>query len=218
MKNNPDSWQLINFPKMLVPLQIKANKLDGAEQTLSKLAATPKLPDDLRQECNLMSVKILMEAKKYNDADKKIRDLMKGVTDEAQNTRMRVTLAECMDLNKKTAEARKDLKEIINKSNNPDTRALAFNALGESCLRNNETREAMWNFLFVDVVYNQNKEEHDRALRNLVTVFKDLKDDKRAQQYAEALKGNKEVPKEADAPKEKDGKDAKGKEKDTKEK
>lgn len=205
MDKNPDAWQIIAFPKMLVPLQIKANDLDGAEQTLAKLVKTPKLPEDLKQECNIMGVRILMEAKKYPDAEKKIRDLMKEIKDETQLARMRVSLAECMDFAKKTADAKKELKEIT-KINNPDTKALAYNALGECHLRHKETHDALWNFLYVDMVYNQNKEEHERAMRNLVVVFKELKDEKKSAQYADALKGNKEAP----APKEKD-KDSKEK-------
>lgn len=205
MDKNPDAWQLISFPKTVVPLQIKANDLDGAEQTLAKLAKTPKLPDDLRQECNLMSIKILMEAKKYPEAEKKIRDQMKGVADESQLTRMRISLAECMDFAKKTADAKKELNEVITKTNNAEAKALAHNALGECCLRHNEVKDALWNFLFVDVVYNQNKEEHERALKNLVAVFKQMNDEKKAAQYADALKGAREGGKEKE--KDKDSKE-----------
>jgi hypothetical protein len=68
-------------------------------------------------------------------------------------------------------------------------KAIALNTLGEACHKNNETREAMWNFLYVDTIYNQNKDEHTRAIKNLAEVFKELKDGKKAKQYADMAKG-----------------------------
>ena len=61
--------------------------------------------------------------------------------------------------------------------------------LGQCCRDNGEPRDAMWAFLYVDVLYNQNKDEHQRAIKNLAEVFKQLNDAKKQKQYADMLKG-----------------------------
>lgn len=189
MKNHPDSWQIINFPKLLVPLQLAAKDIDGADKTLSTLANAKSIPAGLKQELDLMSAKILLEGRKYEEAEKKLDGLIKGTKDDAQKFRLRIQLAECMAANKKLPKAKAELSDIISKSTNPDMKAVALNTLGEVCRNNGETREAMWNFLYVDVLYNQNKDEHQRAIKNLADVFKQLNDGKKAKQYAEMLKG-----------------------------
>lgn len=189
MKNHPDSWQIITFPKLLVPLQLQAKDPEGAEKTLSTLAKSPRISDGLKQELDLMAAKILLEGRKYDEAEKKLDSLIKGSKDPAQQFRLRIQLAECMSANKKFAKAKTDLTEIITKTNSNDMKAVALNTLGECCRNNGETREAMWNFLYVDVLYNQNKDEHQRAIKNLADVFKQLNDSKKQKQYEAMLKG-----------------------------
>jgi hypothetical protein len=189
MKNHPNSWQIINFPKLLVPLQLAAKDTDGAEKTLSTLASSPGVSPALKQELDLMSAKILLEGRKYDDAEKKLDTLIKGSKDPQQQFRLRIQLAECMASNKKFPKAKADLMEIITKTNNNDMKAVALNTLGECCRTNGETREAMWNFLYVDVLYNQNKDEHQRAIKNLAEVFKQLNDNKKKEKYEAMLKG-----------------------------
>ena len=189
MKNHPDSWQIINFPKLLVPLQLAAKDTEGAERTLSTLAASKGVSPALKQELDLMAAKILLEGRKYDEAEKKLDGLVKGSKDPAQQFRLRIQLAECMSANKKFPKAKADLTEIIVKTNNNDMKAVALNTLGECCNNNGETREAMWNFLYVDVLYNQNKDEHQCAIKNLADVFKKLNDPKKQKQYEEMLRG-----------------------------
>jgi predicted Zn-dependent protease len=189
LKNHPDSWQVINFPKLLVPLQLAAKDTEGAERTLKALSSNERIPPGLRQELDLVAAKILLEGRKYDEAEKKLESLIKGAKDPAQQFRLRIQLAECMSANKKFPKAKAELTDIIAKTNNNDMKAVALNTLGEACRTNNETREAMWNFLYVDVLYNQNKDEHQRAIKNLADVFKQLNDAKKAKQYADMLKG-----------------------------
>jgi tetratricopeptide (TPR) repeat protein len=188
MANHPDSWQMINVPKLLIPLQLHEKDVEGAQKTLKALDKA-KIPDSLRQELNAMKSRSLMEAGKYDEAEKALADLIKGTKDEAQVFRLRIQLADCMASNKQLPKAKAELQDIISKTNNPDMKAFALNTLGECCRKNGDNREAMWNFLYVDVLYNQNKEEHNRAIKNLAEVFEKLNDPKKAKQYADMLKG-----------------------------
>jgi tetratricopeptide (TPR) repeat protein len=191
VKNHPDSWQIINVPKTVIPLQIRIRDIEGAQRILDTLSASQKLPPGLRQEVNVMTARILMEGRKYDEAEKKLADLLKTTKDEGQLLRLRISHAECLAASNKVPQAKTELQEVIAKTNNPDTKAAALNTLGECLKNNNEAREAMWNFLFVDVLYNQNKDEHYRAIKNLAEVFKTLNDNKRAEYYADLLKKDK---------------------------
>jgi hypothetical protein len=50
-------------------------------------------------------------------------------------------------------------------------RAVAHNTLGEYYLRGKQEEEAFWQFLRVDVLYNQDKAEHAKALYHLSKLF-----------------------------------------------
>jgi tetratricopeptide (TPR) repeat protein len=188
MKNHPESWQIINFPKLLVPLQLKTGDTKGAEETIATLAKA-KITDNLRQELNLQRTKIKLETKQYDEAEKELAKLIKEAKDPAQVIKFRMQRAECLAATRKLPQARAELQEILNKTNNTDIKAAALNTLGECLRKNGEAREAMWDFLFVDIIYNQNKDEHYRAIKNLAEVFDELKDRKKADQYKAMLKG-----------------------------
>src|SRR5262249_30638426 len=120
MAAHPDSWQIINFPKLLVPLQLGARDIDGAQKTLDKLSSSPKISPGLKQELNLMAIKILLEGRKYDEAEKKLTEQIKVTKDEAQAFRLRISLAETMAQNKKFPKAKAELQDIISKTNNAE--------------------------------------------------------------------------------------------------
>jgi tetratricopeptide (TPR) repeat protein len=188
LQAHPQSWQVVNFPKLLVPLQLKAGDKEGAKATLAALEKQ-KIPASLLQELNLMSVKILIDTKDYPKAEEKLGDLIKNTKDESQILKFRMQRAECLAATKKLPEARAQLQEILSKTKSNEVKASALNTLGECMRKNGELREAMWDFMLVDVLYSQNKDEHFRAIKNLAEVFDELKDKKKAEQYKAMLKG-----------------------------
>lgn len=188
LRDHPDNWQVVTLPRVLVPLQVKNKDLKGAEKTLAALIALPKVPDSLRRECDRTRLKILLDDKQYDAAEKKLKEMIQAEKDELEATRFQIALANCLAANKKIPDAKKELDAVLKKSQNPDVRAMALNTLGECYQKGGEWREAMWQHLFVEVVYNQNPEEYHRALQNLHKVFKELKDEKREKHYAELIK------------------------------
>lgn len=190
----PDCWELASYPELLIPLQLRAGDTAGAQKSLAELAALPGLPPERRLECQIQSVKLLAAQDKIAEAEKRILDLARTLpADDPQALRLRITLAECWAAGKRLPDAEKELQAILAKTNNPDLKAYAYNALGEAYERGGDPRKAMWNFLFVDVMYNQNKQEHARALYHLYKVFRDLKDDKKAQQCRDLLEKDKQL-------------------------
>src|SRR5437763_16249721 len=74
------------------------------------------------------------------------------------------------------------------KGREPYLKALAYNVLGDCYQAAGQKREALWSYLWVDVVYNQDKQEHVKALDRLVRLFTELKDDARAKYYEDRLR------------------------------
>lgn len=189
---HPGGWQVAHLPKLLIPLQLKADDLDGAQKTLAEIAALPKVPKDLQVECNVMLANVLVTAKKYGEAEKRLQRLINELpADDPQRQRLQISLAECLAAGKKVPEAEKMLQAVVAKASSPDVKAAAYNTLGDCFQQAGENRKAMWNYLFVHVLYHQNKEEHARALYNLYKVFKELKDDKKAEECRETLEKDK---------------------------
>jgi hypothetical protein len=66
-------------------------------------------------------------------------------------------------------------------------RGAARNALGEYYLMHDRPRDAMWEFLWVETVWNQDRDETVKAVRRLTEVFDKLGDKERSDAYREKL-------------------------------
>jgi predicted negative regulator of RcsB-dependent stress response len=189
-KAHRDSWQISFSSDLLARLQMEKKDWAGAEKTYADLVATPNISDDIRQDANLKIAQVMVRAKKYNDAMAKLEGLAKSVpADSPAGIRLQISLAECETASGKTDEAAKKLESILARVEDPDLKAVAYNTLGDCQYQAKRLKEALFNYLWVDVIYSQNRQEHARALFHLAKVFKELKDDKRAQQYKEKLEG-----------------------------
>jgi hypothetical protein len=191
---NPGGWEIVPAMKTLARLQQeKKGDVAGAQKTFEELSRVPGIPAEVKQECDLLVVKALIDDKKHAQAETKLKELARSLkADDPQALRVQVYLADCQAVAGQGAEAEKKLDDIISKTTDPDVKALAYNTLGDCLLRRGtpEAREtAFWDFLWVDAVYNGDKAEQARALYHLSKLFIDVKrDDARASQCKERLK------------------------------
>jgi tetratricopeptide (TPR) repeat protein len=189
-KEHPDSWQISSCARLLARLLLDKKKdFEGARKVYADLAATPSLARETKQECDLLMARCLIRGKKVAEAAKLLQDVLKTVpSDDSQATRVRVYLAECLGNSGKLDDAVKQLEELIAKTPDNDLKALAYNTLGDCYRENNRPKDALWAYLFVDVVYHQDKREHARAVEQLARLFAELGDKERAEQYRERMK------------------------------
>ena len=82
------------------------------------------------------------------------------------------------------------LRCIIAKTTDKDLKALAYNALGDCYRLNSQPKEALWPYLWVDVIYHQDRQEHAKAMAALAKLFEELGDAPRAKEYKDKLKEN----------------------------
>jgi tetratricopeptide (TPR) repeat protein len=89
----------------------------------------------------------------------------------------------------KADQAAAAIGEIIAKAKPEDGKLLAraYNALGDCYLKSGDNRAALFSFLHVDLLYNQEADAHAKALHELAPLWKTVGRDTRSQQAAQEL-------------------------------
>jgi tetratricopeptide (TPR) repeat protein len=182
-----NSWQITSALKTLAQLQLEQKQYDNAEETYKELAAA-KVAEDTRQEAELLAALVTVRAGKHELAHKKLQALIARLPkDSKQAGRARIAQAECLIAAKRTDEATRTLREIVKETTDKTMKAAAYNTLGASLFAADRFKEARWEFLWVDVVYNQDRDEHAKALYYLWKTFSALGEADRAQECLESL-------------------------------
>jgi hypothetical protein len=189
MKEDSDGWQINHAAELLVQLQLDKGDSDGARKTYETLAAVPNISKDMQRACELRIVELLIHAKRLTEAEAKLQALSKSLpASDPQAERISVYRAECQGVSGKLPEAVAQLEGIIAKTSDKDLKALAYNALGDCYRLNNRPREALWPYLWVDVIYHQDRQEHLKAMADLAKLFAEQGDTARAKEYRDKLK------------------------------
>jgi tetratricopeptide (TPR) repeat protein len=188
-KEHPNSWQISQCAKLLARLQIEKGDFEGAQKTYEDLAATRDVSKETQQECDLLVAEAMILGKKNAEAEAKLKAILSAApAGGPQAARARVYLAQCQGFNGKLPEAVAQLEDIIKQAKDKSLIALAYNALGDCYRVNKQSREALWPYLFVDVVYHQDKQEHIKAMTQLAKLFDAQGDKARAKQYHDKLR------------------------------
>jgi hypothetical protein len=189
-KEHPDSWQITSVARTLAGLYAVKKDWENALKTYQDLAKTAGIPPEIVQDCDLQIAQILVRAEKYNEAVAKLNDLEKTMTSGTpQAIRLQITKATCMAASNKVPEAIGQLEGIVAKTSDKDLIAASYNAMGDCHRFANppQSRAAMWDYLYVDLIYSQNPKEHAKAVFHLSRLFHEFNDDKRAKIYEEKL-------------------------------
>ncbi|MCI0381083.1 MAG: tetratricopeptide repeat protein [Gemmataceae bacterium] len=188
---HPNSWQLANCLRLLARLQMDQKQFKEAEATYLELAAAD-VSDDVKQEAELLAAQVALRAGKADVALKNLQKLMaKLPKDSKYQVRAKIAEAESLSATKKNPEAVKLLRKVLADTSDKAIKAAAYNALGACYLSTDQLKEARWEFLWVDVVYNQDKDEHARALYHLAQIFDKLGEAERAAECREQLAGDR---------------------------
>lgn len=189
MKDHADGWQVSHCATVLARLQVDRGDYEGARKTYEQLAAISNLPKEVRQECELRTVETMIRGKKLAEAEARLQALLKGLpANDPQAVRVSIYQAACQGASGKLAEAVSRLEEIIAKNTDKDVKALAYNTLGDCYRWNSQAKEALWPYLWVDVIYHQDRQEHLKAIAQLATLFEQQGDTARAKEYRDKLR------------------------------
>jgi predicted negative regulator of RcsB-dependent stress response len=184
-----DGWQTPVALETLARLQVEQQDYEGAAQALEALAKA-LVSEETRQDAQLRLAKLSMQAGKYEAALPKLDALIAALPkDSPYVLRTRLAKAECLAQTKDVPAATALLEGVLKEANERDreTRAAAHNTLGLCYLLGDQPAEARWQFLWVDLVYNQNKAEQAKALYYLARVFARLNQPERADACRQTL-------------------------------
>lgn len=188
-KEHADSWQIHNCLRLLAHLQLEKKDFSAAQQTYAAWLALPGLPSEARQECELLVARAWARAGKLDEARRRLLELARlAPADDPQAFRAKVYLAECSSMAKHLDEAVKELEALIGQTTDPELKGLAYCVLGDCYLAHGKIRDALWPYLWVDVVYYQDRRQQARAVEQLAKIFADLGDATRARQYSDKLR------------------------------
>jgi tetratricopeptide (TPR) repeat protein len=171
----------------LARLQIARENYSAVEGTLTQLVALPKGDE----RALLLRIRILTRKGQHDQAiaelDKVIASAAEGSTKKRD---AQLARAESLVALKKYTEAEAAISAVIKASGAEDaaTLASAYNALGDSYRAAGNTRKAIEAYLHTDLLFSKEKDEHARALANLVPLWRELKRDDRAEETLERLK------------------------------
>jgi tetratricopeptide (TPR) repeat protein len=186
----PGTWEYAQAVQMLARMLAEVGDYEGAAKALDGLVRNPGAPPDVKQESEAMLVDAMFQSKKSDQAKAKISAGLKDPDlPEQQKARYRIyqigIAAQAPDA--KLDDEIKKLDEAIAKTNDNTLKALAYNIMGDCYAQNSRKRDAMWSYLWVDVVYPQDKNERLKAMTKLVKIFQD-DDTEKADMYKEKIK------------------------------
>jgi hypothetical protein len=184
-----DGWQLVKATKVLVRLLEQKGDEEGAQAAYAELVDNEAAPKEVRQEFGMLAVRYLLRKDKPAEAAAKARAIQQGMAaDDPQAIKLKVYLAACDIGAGKFGAVEKELKGVIESGVDSDVKALARNTLGDYYRAQGQGDKAFWEYLWVDVHYNQDREELSRALYHLWKLFADVrKDPVRAKECLERL-------------------------------
>lgn len=187
--DNPDSWMTLSSFKIEAELQEIKGNFDAALKLYQGIGKLAGVPQDIKTGSDFLVLKLLMRTNRMAEAEAKLKEV-EALISEGDPRRAQVLLvkAQANLLNDQLNTIEVDLNKVVDSSDENFTRGKAFNLLGDYYLKKKKDADAFWAFLIVDTLYNQDVDEHAKALFNLSILFDKVKNDPiRARQAKDKL-------------------------------
>jgi tetratricopeptide (TPR) repeat protein len=186
LKAHPNAWQYSSAARQLTSLQIDKGEYDAAAKTVEAWSRLEGLSKELKQEADLMLIDVLFQAGKTGDVQGKVQAALAALpANDPQRAKLEVYVLGCQGREADIKVTVSKLEQIILKTDDPALKALAYNTMGDCYSLKGMKHEAKFSYLWVDAVYNQDRQEHVKALDRLTKLFETepLKDPDRAQLF-----------------------------------
>jgi hypothetical protein len=182
-------WEITSALKQLARLQEDRGDAVAAGKTYEELAAVPDVPEQVKRESAILVARMLLRGGKYGEAERKLAQLRTTLSEnDPQRAHLDVYLAQSRLAQGHPEKVEGELREAIRGSSDPNLKAAAYNALGDYYRQEKRPEDAFWQYLRVDTLYNQDREEEAKALFYLRTLFDKVKNDPvRARECARRL-------------------------------
>jgi TolA-binding protein len=171
----------------LARLQLSSGDYQGAEATVAALAKLPKAAE----RASVLRARVLARQGKHKQAVAELDGLLGKLPDGSpQQREARLAKAESLAGQNQFKEAESLVRQVIQAAPPEDytAQSAAYNTLGDCLKAANRPKDALLAYLHTDLLYSKDKEEHPRALHNIEKLFRQLKQDGRADEYAQRLR------------------------------
>jgi tetratricopeptide (TPR) repeat protein len=187
IRSYPGGRHIAAAREALARLQINTGDFAGADATITALARLPKAAD----RAAVLRTKVLAKQGKHDQAMTELDRLIKASPKGSERHRYAMLAkAESLAATRNYKEAEALVRQVIqaNPAEDADSQAPAYNTLGDCLRAANRPKDALIAYLHTDMLYSKDKEEHPRALHGIVSTFRHLKQDARADEFAQRLK------------------------------
>jgi len=196
-------WELWPAARAGARLYAELNKFDEVARLWSRLSKNPELPPDLRLEAGIQEIDAQFRAGSYSPAAIAAKTLADATAPGAAKTRLAIyeqaAKAANDGLSAESAKAAAEkIEAAVKETADPAVRATVYGVIGELYLAvkpkdgggapAKEPREAMWAFLWVETVFNHDKDEALKAMCRLVEAFKAQSDEEMVKRYRERIR------------------------------
>lgn len=174
---NRDSWTIVPALTTQAQMLEEAGRPDEAREAYEALT-TLDVPAGLKRQAQLSVGKLSLRAGKPADAQKHLQKLAASLSGaDPEKPFVDAYLAEAQIGLGKLDGADAALTEVLKVSADPKLRGLVHNLLGDWCEKKSQPEDAFWHYLRVDALYNDEPEEHARALYRLKVLYDKVKKD-----------------------------------------
>lgn len=178
-------WEAWAATRSAANLQAELDKFDAVAKLWADLGAT--VQGELKNEAALYEIDAKLRAKRYEDVKGMAEKQLGAVLGGPMKQRLAIYQIAGAKALTAPAEGISLIEAEIAKTQDAAVRATGYSVIGELHLAGDKpnARDAMWAFLWVEVVYNQDKEDVLMAMVRLATVFSLQGDEERAKAYHE---------------------------------
>jgi hypothetical protein len=168
-------------------LQADTGDYAGATKSYEAIEKSAAIPTEFKQEATAALIDIAFQAEDYEAGQRRVEAVAKNpMAPAALKARVEMYQLGLEGAKGDLTASLKKIEEAISKATDPSLKALGYNVLGDLYLAKKQSRDAMWSYLWVDVVYNQDRGEHIKAMTRLIKIF-DTDDKDKATLYKEKL-------------------------------
>lgn len=188
VKNNPQSYQFPLAARTLGRLLADTGDFAGALKVFEDLEKLASVPNEIKLEATAATIDIAYQAEKYDEVKAKLAKIQgdANASDSMKNRAAVYQLAIDAATGDLTATVKK-IEESISKTQDGGLRGLCYNVLGDVYMAKGQKREAMWSYLWVDQVYNQDRGEHLKSMSRLIKIFEADNDPEKVKMYKEKV-------------------------------
>jgi hypothetical protein len=181
-------WEQWPAVRACTRLQIERGKYDDAARTWSRASKNNNLPPDARLEAALQEIDLQIRGKAYSAAATTAAELIKTAAGTRKDRLVIYEIAAKAGGDGRPLEGVDKIKAEMDKTKDASVHATGFSMMGELYLAGGKPRDAMWSFLWVETVLNQDRDEAFKAISRLADMFESQMDEDQKNKYRDKLK------------------------------